>query len=300
MDKRVAFIGVMALILVLLPSFAIAQSENSNPVDIFIQIWNFVTGSDTADETTETIETPLLMESREEDQISDSGIAIQEGATTSLPYHETREGREFEVVPVQEYNISLYTGWNLVSTPYQLVNETFESFLDDVDGKWNILQMHSKDDCKSGDWFWCKNKVGTSLPNQIGKISNLRSYWINISTTLTEDDNITATGIHYYKVIEIQLYNSTYSQDNWDGWNMLGYPRNSSVTVENFLDDSLSSSWTLFETYENGEWLYAIEETPVPLRDTIWTLHNVTPTKGYFIKMAEDDILVIPETARPY
>ncbi len=300
MDKRFAFIGVVALILVLLPSFAIAQPENSDLMDTLTQIWESITGTDTADETTETIETPPLMESREGDQISGSGIATQEGTTTSLPYHETREVREFEVVPVEEYNISLYTGWNLISTPYQLVNETLDSFLEQVDGKWNIIQTHSKDDCRSAEWFWCKNKVGIPVPDQIGKISNLNSYWVNVSDTLTNDDNITATGIHYYKEIEMQLYNSTYSQDNWDGWNMIGYPRNATISVENFLDASLGSNWAQLRAYENGEWMDAIESIPEPLRDELWSLKNVTPTTGYFIKMTEDDTLVILETTRPY
>ena len=304
MDKRFAFIGVAALILLLLPSFAIAQSENSDLMDMITQIWESITGTETADETTETIETmpptetiePLpLMESSEGDQISDSGIATQEGTTTSLPYHETKESVTFEVVPVEEYNISLFTGWNLISTPYQLVNETLDSFLENIDGQWNIMESRSKDNCAKGQYYWCINRV--ALPPQINKINNLQGYWINV-TDVVDGDNITATGIHYYKEIPVLLYKP--DLPNWDGWNMIGYPRNSSVTVENLLDSSLSSNWTLLEAYENGGWFYAIEETPEPLRDTIWTLKNVTPGKGYLIKMTENDTLIIPETTRPY
>ena len=293
MDKRLAFIGVAVLILLLLSSFAIAQSENSNPADIFIQIWNFVTGSDTGDETTETIETMPLMETREGDQISDSGIATQEGTTTSLPYHETKESVTFEVVPVEEYNISLYAGWNLISTPYQLVNETLDSFLENIEGEWNIMQTLSKDNCDAPDYY-CRTKAGTFV-QEIGAISNLQGYWVNVSQTV--DENITAIGIHYYREIDLSVYEP---DSPFRGWNMIGYPRNSSVTVETFLDASLGSNWALLETYVNGEWFYAIEETPEPLRDTIWTLRNVTPTKGYYIKITEDDTLIIPETTRPY
>ena len=291
MDKWFAFIGVAALILLLLPSFVIAQSENSDLMDTITQIWESIAGTETVDETTETIETPPLMESREGDQISDSGI--EEGATTSLPYHETRESVFFEVVPVQEYDIFLYAGWNLISTPYQLVNETLDSFLENVEGEWNIIQTLSKENCQAPDYY-CRTKAETFV-RELDSISNLQGYWINVSQTV--DQNITAIGIHYYKEIDLFVYEP---DSPFRGWNLIGYPRNSSVTVGSFLNASLGSNWVLFETYENGDWLYAIEETPEPLRDTIWTLKNVTPTKGYCIKMSEDDTLVIPETTRPY
>ncbi|MBU4342154.1 MAG: hypothetical protein L6243_06140 [Candidatus Altiarchaeales archaeon] len=292
MDKRFAFIGVAALTLLLLPSFAIAQSENSDLMDMITQIWESITGTETADETTETIEAPMAGEPLEGGIISDSEIAAQEGETAT---HETKESVTFEVVPVEEYNISLFTGWNLISTPYQLVNETLDSFLENIDGQWNIMEGRSKDNCAKAQYYWCINRV--ALPPQINKINNLQGYWINV-TDVVDGDNITATGIHYYKEISVLLYKP--DLPNWDGWNMIGYPRNSSVTVENLLDSSLSSNWTLLEAYENGGWLYAIEETPEPLRDTIWTLKNVTPGKGYLIKMTENDTLIIPETTRPY
>jgi len=295
MDKRFAFIGVVALIMLLLSSFAIAQSENSDLVDMLTQIWESIAGTETADETTETIETPMTGESLEEDIISGSEIATQEGETAT---HETKESVIFEVVPVEEYNISLYAGWNLISTPYQLVNETLNSFLENVEGEWNLMWLKSKDYCGPPYFCWLSNKVGVKI--EINVISNLPGYWINLSESITEDDNITAIGIHYYKEIEIPLYNSTWAVDQWDGWNMIGYPRNATISVENFLNDSLGSNWTLLETYETGEWLYAIESTPEPLRDTVWTLRNVTPGKGYVIKMIEDDILIIPETTKPY
>jgi len=295
MDKRFAFIGVVALILVLTPSFAIAQSENSDLMDMITQIWESIAGIGTADETTGTIETPMTGESLGGDIISDSEIATQQETTTSLPYHETKESVTFEVVPVQEYNISLFTEWNLISSPYQLVNETPDSFLESIDGEWNIMESRSKDNCAKGQYYWCINRV--ELPPQIDTINNLQAYWLNV-TAAVDGENITAIGIHYYKEIPVLLYKP--ELPNWDGWNMIGYPRNATVSVIDLLDSSLSSNWTLFEAYENGEWFYAIEQTPEPLRDTIWTLKNVTPGKGYLIKMAESDTLIIPETTRPY
>jgi len=292
MNKRFVFTGFVALILLLLSSFAIAQSENSDLMDMITQIWESVAGTGTADETTGTIETPMTGESLEGDIISDSEIATQEGETAT---HETKESVIFEVVPVQEYNISLFTEWNLISTPYQLVNETSDSFLESIDGEWNIMESRNKDNCAEGQYYWCINRA--ELPPQIDTISNLQAYWLNV-TDVVDGENITAIGIHYYKEIPVLLYEP--ELPNWDGWNMIGYPRNATVNVTDLIDPSLGDNWTLFEAYENGEWFYAIEATPEPLRDTIWTLKNVTPGKGYLIKMAENDTLIIPETSRPY
>jgi len=290
MDKRFAFIGLGVFFIILLNGFASAQSETGLG-DVFTQLWDFITGARTIEETTTTvtttIEAPVVKESIEEGSIGDSGIATQE-VTTSLPYHETKESVIFEVVPVEEYNISIYPGWNFISTPYQLVNETLDSFLENVDGEWNNMVTHDKDRCRSEQEYWCVNIAGFIY--QINKISNLQGYWINVS----QNDNITAIGIHYYKEISIPLYKS--DGDEWNGWNIIGYPRNHTVSAMNLTNASLGSNWTLLETYENGEWEIADERIP----QILWSLKNVTPGRAYYIKMIEDDTLVIPETTRPY
>ncbi len=290
MNKRFVFIGIGAVILVLLPGFAIAQAEKADLTNILTRAWDFITGIWTAGETGGNIGTHENTGPLEGSITSHSRIATLEGET-----HGTGESVTFEVAPVQEYNISLYPGWNFISTPYQLVNETLNSFLENVDGKWNLMWLKSKEYCGAPYYCWIQNKAGVAY--NIKTISNLQGYWINISQSV--DKNITATGIYYYKKIEIPLYNSTYSEDYWDGWNMVGYPRDHTASVMDVLNASLGSNWTLVETYERGNWTYAIEEVPATYRDKMWTLQNITPGRAYYIKMKENDVLVIPETTKP-
>jgi len=283
--------GILAVAGILLAGFVSAQSFSIG--DVFTQAWDILTGNmveetttTTVTTTTTTLEVPLVKESREEGSVSGYGIATQE-VTTTLPYHETKESAQFEVVPVQEYNISIYPGWNFISTPYQLVNETLESFVEGID--WDLMWLKNPEYCDDVYYCWLSNKVGQ--PYEINEISNLLGYWVNV----TENDNITAVGIHYYTEIGIPLYKSA-SLPNWDGWNIIGYPRNHTIPVMDLTSASLGSNWSLLEEYENGDWDVADQRIP----QVLWSLKNITPGRAYYIKMIEDDTLIIPETTRPY
>jgi parallel beta-helix repeat protein len=117
-----------------------------------------------------------------------------------------------------EYSIPLQLGWNLISLPIRQLNESIDSVLGSIAGKWDYIQTYDASDV-SDHWKSNMSYRPASL-NDLSTMNYLKGYWINI----TEPGVIlTVKGDKFGSPISIPLY---------AGWNLVGYPTlNTTTTV---------------------------------------------------------------------
>ncbi|MCK4758209.1 MAG: N-acetylmuramoyl-L-alanine amidase [Thermoplasmata archaeon] len=115
-----------------------------------------------------------------------------------------------------DYIISLSEGWNLISLPLIQSDESLNSVLQSIDGKWDMILAYDGNDTD----HWKTNiTIRPDSLNDLSSIDHRIGFWINITQ---ENVNLTVSGIEAEST-EIPLY---------AGWNLVGYPTlNNSVTV---------------------------------------------------------------------
>ncbi len=148
--------------------------------------------------------------------------------------------------PVTYYNISLISGWNLISIPLEQDNWSLTSVLAPIEGKYNVVFVYL------GGW---KKSTSTRVP--LTEMSREYGYWINMSEPATLTVSGTVPSVTTMNVIE--------------GWNLMGFP---SLTVQNLTIVLSPINYTVVFEYRGG-WKKSTS-TRVPLTD-------MSPGYGYWI-----------------
>lgn len=115
-----------------------------------------------------------------------------------------------------QYTKELYPGWNLISIPLVLENNSINNIFESVN--YSYLFSYNS---------------GWSIPTEI---NNALGYWVKSSN----DDTLTVEGL--------ELTNSLINLNN--GWNLVGYPSLNEISI----NESKLRGYTIF-TYTNNSWL---------------------------------------------
>ncbi len=163
--------------------------------------------------------------------------------------------------PVHYQNLALSAGWNLISFNVELstadVQSVFGSVMDD------LIQVKSVSNSYSplvSNWF-----------NTLDTIESTSAYWVNMSTARTLN-------------IQGNLMDPAQNQIHLNrGWNLVSYLPDTSLSIQNALS---SINQNLLEVRSiNDYWL------PNGSRNS---LDQMTPGKGYWIRVDQDCILTYP------
>ena len=174
-------------------------------------------------------------------------------------------------VPGQEFVIKLYAGWNLFSIPLQLKNDSLESVLAPINGKYTVVYEWNAD-IDSDYYGWVKH---TDTINDLTILKPGVGYWIYCN----EDVNLTVKGT--LNDVSLNLFT---------GWNMFGWKWKSLGNKE--LTSALSPiSGDYTVVYEwnadiNSDYYGWVKHT-----DTINDLTILKPGVGYWIYMQNNKIL---------
>lgn len=183
----------------------------------------------------------------------------------------TSETRSFEVLPVQHFSISLSGNWSLISTPYQLVNITTRSFVNSISEKNWTLKNYNSSGWK-GAYFNISEDDWT-----LNDIERTYGYYIRLNSSSV----LEIEGIYINKTnISLKM-----------GWNMIGYPSNSTKNLSTALS-SITGKWTMLWSLYNNTWGWNNPHDPL----FPFEIKNLTPGRGYWINISEDTTLIINET----
>lgn len=164
-----------------------------------------------------------------------------------------------DVCDIEIINISLYTGWNLISLPLEPLNYSTENIIKDLTGQIVLWYYNTTGNTWSG---FDTNHLSPS--NTLKYIGYDKSYWLKspINQKLTIQGTI--------------VKDSTIGLKS--GWNLVGY--NTSTTNLPEAINNLTDPIKIFTYYANeNEWkMYDTSESSPN------TLDNMTAGRGYWLK----------------
>jgi hypothetical protein len=170
-------------------------------------------------------------------------------------------------VDVEQKELHLYTGWNLISLCLNTGDNTLSSVLQPISGLYRSVWFY---DAASVNW---RRYVpdGPALPGDLNSLETGEGYWID----MVEDATLTITGQEITSM-SVQLY---------PGWNMVGY----SLSDDKSLGDALFSiadKYNCILTYDSmtGSWSGYIPGVPVPPN----SLDHLESCSGYWISAKEN------------
>ena len=167
--------------------------------------------------------------------------------------------------PLSEYNITLTEGWNLISLPFEQPDESYESVLSSIDGKWDRIMAY--DALVSQPWQSTATYKPASL-NELSELNHKMGFWINITesdVSLTVRGNITSS-------TSITLY---------AGWNLVSYPTQTTETVANAFFGTGADRVEVCNMTEP----YLIKE--------VGPTYVMQPGEGYWVHVPADTIWVV-------
>ncbi len=162
------------------------------------------------------------------------------------------------------YEVQLLEGWNLISVPLEQVNTSIPSVLVSISGQWNVVKYYDATDANDP---WKTYRLGAST-NDLASIDSTMGFWINITepdVNLTVRGNITSS-------TSITLY---------AGWNLVGYPTQTTETVANALWGTGCDRVEVF----NASSPYLIKE--------VEATYVMKPGEGYWVHVPADTVWVV-------
>ena len=164
-----------------------------------------------------------------------------------------------------EYDIPLQQGWNLISLPARQLNESVDSVLESIDGKWDCIQTY---DSTTSTWKTHNSHRPPSL-NDYTEMNHLKAYWINITESGV---TLTIKGDRFDSALTIPLY---------AGWNLVGYPSLNTETVANALWGTGADQVMVCDTSEP----YNIKE--------VGPTYLMKPGEGYWVHVPADSVWIV-------
>jgi parallel beta-helix repeat protein len=167
-----------------------------------------------------------------------------------------------------EINIPLQLGWNLISLPVRQLNESIDSVLESIAGKWDYIQTYDASDVSD---HWKSNLIYRPVSlNDLTTMNHLKGYWINIT-----EPNVTLTvkGDKFGSALSIPLY---------AGWNLVGYPTlNTTTTVANAL-------WGT-----GADRVEVCDPTDPYMTKEVGSTYLMKPGEGYWVHVPADTIWTV-------
>jgi hypothetical protein len=170
-------------------------------------------------------------------------------------------------------NINLSTGLNLISVSCKLDNNSIDSVLNQISGKYSSIYTYDINE-EIDHWKVYNPTLPKWVINDLNTINDERGYWIRMN----EDSNLILEGI----VEKPKLMNL------YIGWNLIGYPSNESKNITQALS-SISGSYSIVYAYNASSGNYIVYN---PNLDNN-TLTDIEPNRGYWVNMTTNDILII-------
>jgi len=162
-----------------------------------------------------------------------------------------------EVENFGDYSLPLVEGWNLVSVPYMLENNSREAFLSSLGGDVVSAQVY-----RDGEWrWWSTDKEDGDREITFNQVLTRDAVWVNMSApgTLTVDPSWHLDSVYLN-----------------DGWNLACFPSTGEMTV----GDALASvAWDHVERWNASAQQFEV----LSGGDTL------TPGEGYWIHCTGDD-----------
>ncbi|MCK5396804.1 MAG: right-handed parallel beta-helix repeat-containing protein, partial [Thermoplasmata archaeon] len=120
--------------------------------------------------------------------------------------------------PPITYNVTLSTGWNLISLPLIQSDESIDSVLSSIDGDWDRVKLYDSQSLNP----WLSSSIYSQNLSDVDLLDHTVGIWIHMANAA----NFTVEGIEPVST-DITLY---------AGWNLVGYPTlNDSMDVANAL-----------------------------------------------------------------
>jgi len=196
--------------------------------------------------------------------------AALDGGIVHVTWYDLRDGdREIYYKRYPEfplYYITLNQGWNLISLPLEQSDESIETVLNSIAGKWDCIQTYNPLSPEP----WQTNN--TNRPDQLNDFSTLNhkmGFWINI----TEPGGT---------ILTISGYDPPSTSINlYAGWNLVGYPSLTNVTVANALWGTSADKVEVFDPAEP----YRIKE--------VGPTYMMKPGEGYWVHVPADTMWII-------
>ena len=151
-----------------------------------------------------------------------------------------------------ELNLTLNPNWNLISIPLTLEDNSVETALSSIEGKYESIFTY---DSSTSDWV-----------SDIAAITPEKGYWIK----MTEEGILNVNGT----LPELTNYSLK------DGWNLIGYPSLTEQSVTTLLTNVNFIGMFAY----NNSWLSYHPDKSMFLN----TLQTMQPGYGYWIKLNED------------
>jgi hypothetical protein len=192
-------------------------------------------------------------------------VIFQDNRTGDSPHSSEIYYKRYPDFPLPDpiYNINLNEGWNLISTPLSPREESLIKVLENITGKWDVVKYYDTLD-KADPW---KTYRPGSTVNDLTNIDETMGFWIYINqpnVTLTVSGVIPAS-------TTIPLY---------AGWNLVGYPTQTTQTVGNAL-------------WGTGADRVEVFDPASPYIKEIGPTYIMKPGEGYWIHVPADTIWVI-------
>ena len=176
-------------------------------------------------------------------------------------------------------DVPLIVGWNLFSIYCDADNMSVSTVFENIDGDY--ISIHTYDRYSPTDkWKAYNPDLPSWVIQDLNIISVTKGYWINMNQSGTIIFN---GSLKYPRLVFL-----------FDGWNLIGYPRNESMLVNDSFED-INSSLDRVHTYIAADtvdhWkVYSPAFTPAQN-----DLENMTPYYGYWVKMDANDTWMVEE-----
>ena len=174
--------------------------------------------------------------------------------------------------------IEMESGWNLISIPVQLPDNTLDAAFQPIAGQYSSVWAYDAENSK-----WERYVVGgPDFLNSLETIEQGRGYWVQMA-----DSAILTVGGQRAVDEPIQLKL---------GWNLVGYNSATAQSLEDALSSvagNYSSVWTYDAT--TGEWKRHVVGGPGFLNN----LETMEPGRGYWIDVVVDCIWDVNDITPP-
>jgi len=193
------------------------------------------------------------------DGFGDTNYSI-EGEGGSVDDHPLMRPFEFEFT---DYTILLNQGWNLISTPLIQSNGSPDKVLENITGKWNVVKYYDTLDT-ADPW---KSYRSNGTVNDLTDIDNTIGFWIYVT-----ESNLTLTLNGFIPTsTTISLY---------AGWNLVGYPTQTTQTVGNALWGTGADRVEVFDPIS-------------PYIKEVGPTYIMKPGEGYWVHVPTDTIWIV-------
>ena len=193
-----------------------------------------------------------------------AGIGEAVVSSTSMGINSKNAG--YTYVNAATYNITLASGWNLISLPIIPDNTDIDAVISNsnlASGNTDNIVMGYNYNTTDERWLWWNGTPSGTL----NTMEDGKAYWIYA----TVNDVLTVHGT--------QAGHPGPDYEVFTGWNMIGFTSTSDMAVETYLA-SVDGNYSLLYCWIDGEWL-------------TWTIAgstftNMVPGYGYWLSMSAD------------